>query len=132
MIKRIIFCFRLLYMSLLLFFINIFYWVMLRFLSFENLIKFSKRKLFIPIFYEINIKHITYIQSIIYRILPYTTCLISAISVKQISGKLAKNSKVIIGISSSNNKFKSHAWVQIGDEIFFDIPEEKYHPILEF
>ena len=124
--------FKLLCMAILLFFINIFYWIMLRCLSFENLIKFSKKKLFFPIFYKINIKHIIKIQNIISRILPYTTCLISAISVIKISRKLAKDSKIIIGISSNNNKFKSHAWVQIGSEVFFDIPEENYRPILEF
>ena len=130
-INKIINFFKLSYVFFLLFLINIFYWIMLRCLSFRALIQISKKKLYIPISSNVNINHIIKIQNIISYLIPFNTCLISALSVNQICKKLLMDSKVIIGICNSNNEFKSHAWVKIESKVFFDIPEENYHAILE-
>ena len=104
---------------------------MLRCLPFLTLIQISKKKLYIPISSQININQIIKIQNIISYLIPFNTCLISALSVNQICKKLLMDSRVIIGICNSNNEFKSHAWVKIESKVFFDIPEENYHAILE-
>ena len=71
-------------------------------------------------------------QNIISKILFFNTCLTTVLSIHKISNLLKLNSRVIIGINNSDNKFHSHAWIEIENALFYDFPEKNYKKIMEF
>ena len=86
----------------------------------------------LPFFCNDNLGRNKRAIKLISKTVPKCTCLVQAISFKVLSDGYLRT-QLVIGISNQG-KFKSHAWVCLGEKVVFDNFEEnnKYTELVTF
>ena len=112
-------------------FMNLKLILFLRLLSFKSIIDFARNIHYKRLDFEVNLDYIIYIHLKLIKVLPFSTCLTSAIACHSQLKRYGHNSKVVIGITIHEGVFKSHAWIKIDGKDYFEIKNKIYKPILE-
>lgn len=113
-------------------FFNILFTAFIKFSSFKKTINFSQKKVKIIFNSLIKTRHIIAFQDIISKFLPFNTCLVKALSIHKLSLMTGKHAKIYIGIAEEKGSLISHAWIEIEGISYYQEPNKKYRPIIDY
>tara|TARA_B100002019_G_C20896634_1_gene416047 strand:- start:6 stop:413 length:408 start_codon:yes stop_codon:yes gene_type:complete len=116
-----------------LFVINIYFISIKKILNFEDIINIHKTNpKYINFASNINYKNLFFCQSLFLKYIPMNSCLLSVLSLKSFFLSFGIISTVKIGIYITNDIFKSHAWLELGEFKFLFDNNINYKEIYEF
>ena len=134
--RKIFFEFRKLFKISIVFtiliFSNIYFNFAIKFLSFKHILDMSSKEIKWKFRNKININQLIFLQNLINKFMIFNTCLISSLSFYRVCKRLNINAIIVIGICSDKKSFKSHAWIKIDNNAYFDIKDTDYKIIKEF
>ena len=71
-----------------------------------------------PVEESLSVYQIVNISDRVFKILKINSCLIKSMALKELLGNRGFHSRLIIGIKNNEEKFESHCWLEIQNNLY--------------